>query len=220
MENRDEHVISDREIRAWKLSKERGSSHQRPVLDRLKRIRFLELVSQMAGKTVFERELGLSQQDIEFYKRELDVESSDDARRLARKLRAQTDEQKEINIIEQTKKAREAESVAQQRLEEISNARISSEPVTVDANAIREEDAERQRRFSDEQSLVVVPETIWTLPLTSDGGTKQEQIERFRHDIVSRGLNFAHKKYNATPQQIRFEAECLGLKINWDLVRR
>lgn len=219
MENRDDHVISDREKEAWQLSKKRGNSHERPKLDRIKRIRFLELVAQMVGKSVFERELGLSSQDIEFYKKEFDVESSDDARRLARKLRAQTDEQKESSIIEQTKKAREAEVVAQQRLEELSHVRNENERITVDANAIRADDADRQRRFAEEQSLVTIPEKIWTLPL-EESGSEQEQVERFGREIMNRGISFLNKKYNVGFQQIRFEAERLGLKINWDIVRR
>lgn len=220
MENKDDHVISDREKEAWQLSKSRGNSHERPKLDRLKRIRFLELVAQMVGKSVFERELGLSPQDIEFYKKELDVESSDDARRLARKLRAQTDEQREANVIEQTKKAREAEAVAQQRLEELSNARTENEKPPVDGNAIRAEDAERQRRFAAEQSLVTIPEKIWTLPIIAEAGSEQDQIDRFRKDIIYHGLGFLNKKYNVSPRQIRFEAERLGFKINWETVRR
>jgi len=218
MDNSDDYVASDREKRKWLADKNRISSNKRPPLNREQRIKFLQLVAQMAGRTVFERELSLSPQDVEYYKKEFDIESQDDARKLARQLRAQTSEDKEAQIIEQTKLARQAEAVAQQRLEEIDMNKHEVKE-RVDANEIRQEDAQRQRDFAEEQSLVLIPEKQWTLPF-DESGSEQEQINRFHREIKYRGVGFLFKKYNASLNQIKFEAARLGLKINWDLVRR
>jgi hypothetical protein len=49
---------------------------------------------------------------------------------------------------------------------------------------------------------------------------REEQVDRFRRAITNHGYTFVRNTYGATPQQVRHEAGRLGLKINWDLVRR
>jgi len=214
----------DRASRAWQASKNKGTTRVRPALDRVQRIEFLELLAQMTSRSVFERKLGLSGADIEFYKRELDVESPDEARRMARQLKLRSDDEKEANILEQAAKAREAQEVAQARLDEMEARRAAEaaeKPRTkVDIDAVRKEDAARQRRHVESQAGVEKPQKEWRLRIEEGDGTESDQIDRFRRSIVYHGLSFTAKKCGATTQQIRYEAARLGLKINWDIVRR
>lgn len=216
----EEHVVTDREKRAWAASKKR-TRRDKPTLTFAQRIEFLELVARMASSTEFERKLGLTSSDVENYKKLLNVESQDEARVLARKMKKENEEKREASIIEQTKCVREAEVVAQQRLEELEAKRNATRPLKiVDANAIKMEDKERQRRFEAQQSKVEVPEKVWELPLEGTASQRAEQIDRFRRELIYHGFNFVRKKYNATNAQIKHEAIRLGLKINWDIVRR
>ena len=208
----NEHIVTDREKCAWQASKKRGG-RERPELNRLQRIQFLKLVAQLATRSVFERKLGLSPADVEFYKTRMDIESGDEARRLARRLEMETDDATEARVLEQTQKAREAEEVAQQRLETLELQRQAdvtdrAKNRKVDANAVRQEDAERQRRFAEQQAGVDKPKKEWKLPMEVGSGSREEQIDRFRRDCIYHGLAFVQKKYVATAQQIKWEATC------------
>jgi hypothetical protein len=214
---------NDRGARAWRASKERKVKRVRPTLDRTQRIEFLELVAQMASRSTFERKFNLTSADIEFYKREFDVESPDEARRLARRLRQENEDLHDIKILEETQKVREAEEVAQARLEALEAKRAADAikpKKKIDINKIRQEDAERQRRFTEQQGKIEKPTKEWRLPFEEGRGTEEEQIDAFRRDIIYHGLAFTGKKFNVTSQQIKYEATRLGLNINWDIVRR
>lgn len=222
--NDEEHAITSREQRAWQASKSRKRVKVRPTLDRLQRIEFLELVAQMSSRSVFERKLSLDLSDVEFYKQELDIESLDEARRLARKLKRQGSDEREARLLEQTQKVQEAQEIAQARLEALEAKKAADQAAKpsrkIDVNKIRQEDADRQRRFAAQQVDTKAPSKDWHLPLSEDGGSDVEQIDKFRRDIIYRGLSFVGKKYNATPSQVKFEAKRLGISVNWDIVRR
>lgn len=199
-------------------------SRERPSLSQEQRIEFLELIAGLATPSIMERKLDLSPSDIEHYKRELDVTSPDEARRKARRMRTDFATEREARIMAENAKAKEAQRIAQARLEEL-EARRNQEAAErtyekPDINEIRKEDAERQRRLEASQSSVQKPNKEWKLPIEDDGGTITEQIDRFRRNIVYRGMSFTCTHYNATPQQIRYEASRLGIKVNWDIVRR
>lgn len=215
---------NDRASRAWQANKNKGTTRVRPSLDRVQRIEFLELVAQMSSIATFERKLGLTSADVAFYKRELDVESPDEARRKARKLQLQSDDEREARIVEQTRQVREAERIAQARLEVLEAQKAARElekPARkTDINSVRHEDAERQRRLDEQLSAVKKPAKEWHLPMEAGSGSKEEQMDRFRRDIVYHGLGFTAKKHNVTPAQIRYEASRLKLSINWDIVRK
>lgn len=215
----DEHVVTDREKRAWQTGKKRVR-RERPNLTIPQRIEFLELVARMASNSEFERRLGLSAGDVQHYKKTLDVESQDEARVLARKMKQENAEKREATVIEQTKQVRAAEAVAQQRLDELEAKRNAERPVKqVDVNAVKREDADRQRRFADQQTKTEVPSKEWKLPVEGNAEQRQAAVDRFRRDIVYHGFGFVRKKYGASNAQIKFEAQRLGIKINWDIVR-
>lgn len=215
---------NDRASREWKAAKNKKTTRVRPALNRVQRIEFLELLAQMSSRSVFERKLGLLGSDIEFYKRELDIESPDEARRKANQMKRTGEDERETQVLERTQQVREAEQVAQARLEALETRRAveaTEKPrKSVDANKIRQEDAERQRRFAKSQSGVDAPAKEWRLRIEDGDGPEREQIDRLRRSIVYHGLAFTAKKYGATVQQIKFEATRLELKINWDIVRR
>lgn len=218
-----EHVITEREKRGWKASKARKPIHKRPVLSRKERIEFLELVAQLSGRSTFERKLGLSPSDVEFYKKELNVESQDEARRLARQFKAQSVEQSEVNIQKETKKAREAEQVANKRLDTLQankERKAADKKSTVNVDSVRKEDADRQRRFAEQQAGLAKPDKEWRLPMEENGGSEAEQIDRFRREIIYHGFSFLRAKYNGvSSSQVKWEAARLGMQIQWDIVR-
>ena len=224
-EEEEEHVISEREKRAWAAGKQRSTRRERPKLDRIQRIEFLKLVASMAPAVTFERTLGLEPRDIDFYKKELDIESQDEARRLARRLRGESQETIETRIIAETKKAREAEAVANKRLDaiEAKKAVDAAKPGRkVDVNKVKQEDAERQRRFAAQQSHLEEPTTKWRLPMEEGAGSKAEQIDRFRRDLIYHGVRAVQRNYgrHLTLTQLKWEAARLGLRINWEIVRK
>src|SRR5689334_24253131 len=127
-------------------------------------------------------------------------------------------------IISETSNARAAEEVANQHIKELELKRATEKrdnaPATPDANKVRQEDAERQRRFNEQQAAqeaeVLASVEEWVLPLEGTEAERRGIIERFRRDIEHCGWNFCFSKYQATQAQIKAEAARLKLRINWD----
>lgn len=199
---------------------------ERPILTRSQRIEFLKMLSKLSNNSAFERKFGLTASDITFYKKQFDVESQDDARRAYRKLEAEIEDVSEATKIEEIQKARDAEKTANTRLKEmeLDKAKESAKlKKTLDPNAIRADDAKRQKLFAaqqDEADKAVTPEEVWQLPLEGSNVEKTDKIERFRKDIQYQGLQFCVNKYGVSPKQIKAEANRLGLKIRWDSTKR
>lgn len=220
MKEDEEHIVTEREKRAWQAGKKR-KTRERPKLNIVQKIEFLKMFARMAPHAEYERRLSLEPNDVEYYRNLLDVESASEARRMAKQLDRNNQERHEATVIEQTKQVRDAEAIAQKRLEEIEAKRNAIKPVrTVNQNAIKNEDAERQRRWASQQNEVQTPVKTWNLPVDGTEARRVEQVERFRREIMYRGMNFVRNKYNVTNAQIKHEASRLGLVINWDIVRR
>lgn len=225
--NEEEHKITEREMRAWKDGA-KTRKRERPTLTMKQRIEFLKLVAQLATTSTFERKLGLSANDVAFYKKEFDIESQDDARRLYKRLEIEQIEGREEMIISETTKARAAEEVANLRLKELELRRATEkrEKITQapNANQVRQEDAERQRRFVSEQKAktdeALSKVEVWMLPISGTEPDKRAMIERFRKDIEYCGMTFCVNKYHVQPIQIKAEAARLGIRINWDRIKR
>jgi hypothetical protein len=213
----------ERDAKIWQDQKKRPKT-PRKELTLAERIKFVELVSQLATPGTFERHLGLAPNDVQHYKRILDIESQDEARRLLRNLRKDDADKNEARVIEQVSRVREAEAIANERLKELAarkqaQAEVEPKPKP-NITLVRKEDAERQRRFeasekAKEQEATKKVGSVWRLPIDDN-----ESVNRFRREIVNHGLSFCFKKYGATANQIKAEAERLKLKINWDIVRR
>lgn len=227
--NKDEkpHEITDREKRLWQEGAKKRK-RERPSLTMPQRIEFLKMVAQLASPSSFERKLNLNQNDIEFYKKEFDVETQDDARRLYKRLEIDQVEGREEMIISENKKARSAEATANLRLKELELRRTIEKrekaDKTPDANQLHVEDAERQQRFEQEQreqeEEALAKCEPWSLPLEGSESDKRGIIERFRKDIEYCGMQFCLNKYHVSSVQIKAEAARLKLRINWDRVKR
>ena len=213
----------ERDAKIWQDQKKRPKT-ARKELTLAERIKFVELVSQLATPGTFERHLGLAPNDVQHYKKVLDIESQDEARRLLRKMRREDADKNEARPLEQISKVREAEAVANERLKELAARKQSQNEVEakpkLDINLVRKEDAERQRRFEASEKAKATEAAQrkgneWRLPIDDN-----ESVNRFRREIMNHGFSFCFKKYGATANQIKAEAERLGLNIKWDIVRR
>jgi thiol:disulfide interchange protein len=219
-----EHQITDREKRAWQASKERQPVAH-PELTREQIKRFAQLVAELRSPVYFERDLGLNRAGVEFYKRKLNIDSQDEARGLLRKMNREDEEAENTLRAENTAKQREAERVAQQRLDELEAAKAAEQAEAierkkreVDPNRVKQEDAERQKRFEKQQEEKLAATTsvdTWRL-----NATNQDQVQLFKWDLEERGWTFCIEKYGASSQELKAEAIRLGLKINWDVVKR
>jgi hypothetical protein len=226
-ENEKPHEITEREKRAWKDGA-KSRKRDRPKLTMPQRIEFLKLVAQLASNSTFERRLGLDPADVEYYKKQFDVESQDDARRLYKRLEIDMIEGNEERIISETGKARDAEAIANLRLKELELKKTIEKREkavgTPDGNAVRAEDAERQQRFQQEQDAqtaeALSKSEPWSLPLEGSESDRRGIVERFRRDIEYCGMQFCINKYQASPIQLKAEAARLKLRINWDRVKR
>lgn len=230
--NEPDHEFTERDTRKWQSQKKR-TKRERPQLTIQQRITFLELLSQMASSTVFERKLGLSSNDIQYYKKILNIESQEEARLLLRKIKREDADKREVNILEQTAKAREAEEIANKRLQELQDKKATKtiEPKSrPNITEVRKDDAVRQRRHEELQNMppspaknvspskrhkIIKSRNEWRLPIDD-----HDSIDRFKRDIKNHGFSFIEKKYGATSSQVKAEAKRLGLQINWDIVRR
>lgn len=194
-------------------------SNTRRELTKKEKRTFIRLVSELSSQSIYNRQLGLSPNDVEYYKRIYEINNPDEALKLLKKLEYEAEfslPNSEIN------KVRSAERAANARLQQLENeknikkaTKIAEEP----ADEIRAKNAERQRKF-DEKLNQLEKEQTWTLPLFGTKTNREKIIERFKEDIQSCGMNFCIKKYKATSKEIKSEAKVLGLKIDWDLVRR
>jgi len=192
--------------------------------------RFLQLVAEVRSPVYFQRELNLSAREVDALKQEYGVENPDEARRALRRLATETEEQVEARIRENIQQQRAAEALAQQRLEEIeskkreeSAARRAKNRANIDGDAIRQEDADRQKRFEEQQETSSAQRatiTDWRLELDGRPSFDEEIIATFKADLVNLGINFCIQKYNASARELKSEAIRLGVKLDWDTLRR
>lgn len=217
-----EHVISERAVEALRAN-EAAPRAERRELSRDEIEEFLQLVSQVQPPSLFKRKLEMSAADVEFYKNSLGINNEDEARRELRRMRHEDETTREREIIQNRKEQREAERVANERLQamEREKAERASQREVPDATKIREDEAAKQRRFAAQQEAEEeARKSDWRLPLEGNPNFHAEQIDTFRRDIMHRGMAFCRKKYGVSSKDIRAEAARLGLRINWDIVHR
>lgn len=214
--------ISERSKRAYQRNKKLSTRSARPELTHEQKLEFLSLVSQLASPVIFKRKMNLSANDVEFYKKQLKVESQDDARRLRTRLARNITADREAEIAENVRQQRAAEKLAQQRLEELEEQRaaraLANAKPKRDPLVVKQEDTERQRRFSKQQAEAQ-PNSKWRLPLERHR-SQSEQIEQFRRDLQYRGVTFCKSRYGVKLSDLKAEAARLGLKINWETIKR
>lgn len=220
-EKKEDHEITEREKRAYQRTKKRAIPSARPKLTHEQQLEFLDLIAKLASPVVFKRRLNLSTIDIQFYKRELNVESQEEARLLRKRMERGATAKREAEVMKNIKDQRAAEAVAQKRLEELEQKRAeraaTSKTERRDMLQIRLEDAARKQRFNKQQAAV--PASAWRLPLERHR-SEAEQIEQFRRDLQYRGVSFCRDRYGVKLSDLKSEASRLGIKINWDNLKR
>lgn len=217
----EEHKITQREMDQWQKSKGK-KKRTRPELTTRQSITFLDLVAKMASQSTFDRVLGLNSNDVEFYKRKFDIESVREARVAAQRMEKELEKERQIRGVEETKKAKDAQDTASLRLAELNRKQLDEQPIKKvlskeEKDSIKREDAARQKRLEESESLKCNEGELWRLDL---GNIPADTLDQFRRHIVYHGLGFCSKMYGAKPAQIKNEAIRLGLKINWEVVRR
>ena len=217
-----EHVISQRAVDALRANESAPRTERRELSRKDTKV-FLKLVSQIQPPSIFKRKLEMSSSDVEFYKRQLDINNEDEARRTLRTMESEDEKTREREIVQNRLEQREAETVANERLEQMERERAerAAQRQEPDATAIREAEAETQRRFQAQQEAEEQSrKSDWRLPLEGVSARHVEQIELFRRDIVNRGFAFCVNKYGCSRSDIRAEAVRLELSIKWEIVRR
>lgn len=222
MKENDSNEISERAKRAYQRNKKLPTRSGRPELTHEQKLEFLSLVAQLASPVIFKRKLNLNANDIEFYKKQLKVESQDEARRMRIRLERNITVDREAEIAESIRQQRAAEKLAQQRLEELEQKRaeraLAARKPKRDPLTVKLEDAERQRRFN-KQEVAALPKSKWRLPLERHR-SETDQIEQFRRDLQYRGVSFCKSRYGVKLADLKAEAARLGLKINWETIKR
>ena len=205
MQNED-YIFTEKDTKNWQMSKSQIPTEIKKLSKNEINV-FLELVSSLASPVLFERKLGLSRRDVEHYKRVLQVDDQESARKILKKIKIEQ-EQEQMARIE----AARVESIA--RAEEINKR--SNEVVGVPKKsikqkskaAIKKEQAKRQKRLDDQNNA-----------LRANSNFRCESPKDFEHDLA-RGMNFCCKKYNVQPSDIYAEIHRLALDINIDNIRR
>jgi hypothetical protein len=192
--------------------------------------RFFQLVAEVRSPIYFQRELGLSPREVDSLKEEYGVENPDDARLALRKLATESEEQVQARIRDNIQKQREAEALAQKRLEQLeakkkdeAAQKRTANRANINGDAIRQEDADRQRRLEKQQAAAeAVKATVsdWRLELDGRQSFDDEIISTFRNDLVNRGINFCIQKYGTTARELKAESQRLGLNLSWDTLRK
>jgi len=192
--------------------------------------RFLQLIAEVRSPIYFQRELNLSAREVDALKEEYGVENPDEARRALRKLARESEEDVQARMRDNIQQQREAEAVAQRRLEQLEAkkrqevaSRRAEKRANIDSTAVRQEDAERQHRLNKQlEKADAVKSTIndWRLELDGRQSFDDEIIAGFEADLIHRGVQFCIQKYSASSRELKAEAQRLGLQLDWDTLRR
>lgn len=213
MNNEKPHVITEREKRAWQQGKNKKRIDL-PDFSTRQLIKFLKFVVEDRSSMEFELHLQLSANDVAFYKTKYSINSIEDARTLLNKTEPEFNSQLEKEREAERIQSRKDRMAAERRLD-MSNKPLPKSPRV--KRDYKKDDAARQKRFDEQQSEQPV-KSAWRLP--TDSRDTADTIKRFENDIILRGMQFCVDKYNVSRNDIKAEAQRLGLKINWDMVRR
>jgi hypothetical protein len=194
------------------------------------REKFFKLVAEVRSPIYFLRELNLSPREVDALKQEYCVENPDDARRALRGLAKETEDQLQARMRDNIQKQREAEAVAQKRLNEFESkkkeeaaANRAANRAGLDGDLIRQEDAQRQRRLVEQQEHSDAGSASimdWRLELDGRQSFDDEIIALFKNDLLNLGINFCIQKYGANSRELKSEADRLGVKLSWDTLRK
>lgn len=219
----EEHEITERERRLYQENKNRTRTPVRELTDD-ETIEFCTLLIEGRSSDM-EARLDLSRVDVEEVKARLDIMVPEDARPIRARLLRLREFASEGSVV--TSQDAKAEQAERQRRQDAADAASRAEArgrprTTPDPAEAQREWQEREERARAE--TVPSDSSDWRLPgAEADDPDFRDSgvIDRFRHDIITRGMQFAMNKYECEASDIRAEATRLGLNItDWDMVRR
>lgn len=224
-EDEEKYTITKRDRDRWQQNKAQKTTKRKVLSDDEIKV-FLELIASLASPIIFERKLGLAKNDIEFYKRQLDITSRDEARGLLKDLQKRDTTEREERINSNTVTQQKVEEERNQSLDKSNEQKATKETEQRssrlerrDPVRIAAEDAERQKKLeASNEDAQRVQEGGWQLSLNGVGDADKKGL--FYSDIVHRGINFCTSKYNTTKSELINEARRLKIKVDWDNVRR
>ena len=218
----EEHEVTEREKRLYQEKKDRTRTPVRELTDD-ETIEFCTLL--LEGRAVdMEARLDLSRVDVEEVKARLDITVPEDARPIRARLLRLREFASEGSVI--TSQEAKAEQMERQKRQDAADAARRAEArkttrTAPDPAAAKREWRDREARVHEEETP---EESEWRLPGAEDDNSDfwdTAIIDRFRHDIQTRGMQFTMSKYDCEASDIRAESVRLGLGISdWSMVRR
>ncbi len=196
-------------------------TRQRPQLSREQMRQFLTFVAEARGTGDFELHLGLDRVDIAWLKDRLGVDSSADAKEFLKDFE-DDDRMRELEAENRRAAAARGRQAQEQRLDARAarkqleqDARRSKVKDLLDPDKLKREDKERQARHAARSEPVIEEkEDAWRL---NEDDCNPEQ---FKTCITHYGMRFTRDRFGITNEDIKREAARLGLRIDWELVRR
>jgi hypothetical protein len=217
MKGQEEYVVTDRDKRLYRANKERRRTSARELTEEETNL-FLTIVAEHRGSGELEVKLGLSRADAEEIKARLGIDLPQDARSLLNRRAEENIERTEAEMQKRrlAAKAEQRERQARQNaMDDQSRVlKVDDGNLQMSSQQAKSEWREREKRASREQ--VKAEESAWRLPR----GEEFEIVDRFKTDILIRGMRFCVDKYGIEAKDIRAEAERLGLGIDWSLIHR
>ncbi len=191
------------------------------MLDKTQFNKFLQLIAEARNSGDFEIYLGLNRREIELLKRQLNIDSSEDARKMLQNVAEYEKKYQEIQLDEQRKIALTARLAAEKRLKEFElqkqtekEKRIALAKKVLNVSKIKKQDSARQKKFAaSQQPKLQKEQSAWHL-------SDEDTPEQFQQLLVSRGWGFIRDKYGISNQDIKNEVLRLKLKVNFDLIPR
>jgi hypothetical protein len=179
--------------------------------------KFIKMCSEDRGSGDFEIYLGLSRNEVSRIKGSLGISSPADAKDLLKDVVVLEEKEEELHRIERQAILTQEREAAQKRLDE-ANLRRQEEKLTrkkrvLSVTKVKNQDKKRQEKFDKQNAKKEVKQKAWKLPAEIDS-------DRFKRDLMTRGIRFICDQYQITRNDIMNEAARLKLKINFDLVPR
>lgn len=178
--------------------------------------KFIEFCSEARGYGDFSIYLGLSQDEVIQLKKELEINSADDAKALIRDVIEPEKKLLATKMEEEREFAKQKQQEAQERMDELASKRLSEankrKKRVASALKLKKDDKRRQKRF-EKQEIKTAVTTSWRIP-------NDTTPEKFSYELRNYGFRFICSKYNIDRNDIMSEVSRLKLKINFDLVPR
>jgi len=180
--------------------------------------KFIKYCAEDRNSGEFEVYLGLSRNEVTRIKASLGIQSPSDAKTLLNDVIVLEEKEEALRAIERQAILVQEREAAQKRLDEANLRRqeekLARKKKVLSVTKVKNQDKKRQEKFDKQNAnKKEVNPKAWKLPIGVE-------IDKFRRDVMSRGIRFICDQYGITKTDIMNEAARLKLKINFDLVPR